>query len=228
MIVTEEKKTVYGFFNKMLFAAFALTVFCGNCLLCLLNPFIRIWLTESYLLPQTVVIVAIISFYLTSMRKPVLIFKEAYGFFKNDRYRPLLESGINIAISLGLCKGLGLGLEGILLGPVLSYLLSAFWIEPYILFKNGFRMELGLYFKRYAIYAVFATSVFSLTATICKWISPSIKGFLLSGVLCVLVACGSIIVVFGRTEEFKWFSDIALRVIKRFLKKRWRGESSND
>lgn len=223
MIVTEEKKTVYGFFNKMLFAAFALTVFCGNCLLCLLNPFIRIWLTESYLLPQTVVIVAIISFYLTSMRKPVLIFKEAYGFFKNDRYRPLLESGINIAISLGLCKGLGLGLEGILLGPVLSYLLSTFWIEPYILFKNGFRMELRLYFKRYAIYAVFATSVFSLSATICKWVSPSIKGFLLSGVLCVLVACGSIIVVFGRTEEFIWFSNIALRVIKRFLKNDRRG-----
>ena len=217
MIVTEEKKNVYSFFNKMLFAAFFLTAFCGNCLLCLLNPFIRIWLTDSYLLPQTVVVVAIISFYLTNMRKPVLIFKEAYGFFKNDKYRPLIESGLNIAISLCLCKMLGLGLEGILLGSVLSYLISAFWIEPYILFKNGFQMELRLYFKRYLLYAVFTAMIFSVSVIICNFIKPGIAGFLLTGIVSVLVAIGSIVVAFRKTDEFRWFPDIAIRMAKRLL-----------
>lgn len=217
MIVTEGEKKIYNFFNKMLFASFFLTVLCGNCLLCLLNPFIRMWLTDSFLLPQTAVIVTIISFYLTNMRKPVLIFKEAYGFFKNDRYRPLVESGINIAISLGLCKILGLGLEGILLGPVLSYLISAFWIEPYILFKNGFHMDLKLYFKRYLVYVAFTVVVFSVSATICSSIKPDITGFFLSGVICVLASVGSVVVVFRRTDEFRWFADIVFRMVKRYL-----------
>ena len=149
LIATENSENVYNFFEKMLFISFVMTCFFGTGLLCMLNPFIYIWLGDSFILPHDAVIISIVNFYLVNMRKPVLIFKEAYGLFQRDRFRPLVESFINIATALVLCNVLDWGIVGVLLGISIAYMLTTFWVEPYILFKYGLKHEILSYFKQY-------------------------------------------------------------------------------
>ena len=219
LIVTESEDTVYSFFDKLQFVSFVMTCFCGGCLLCLLNPFIYLWIGDSFQLSYGVVSIAILNFYLTNMRKPILIFKEAYGFFKHDRFRPLIESGINIAVSLTLCFGAKMGLEGVLLGTTIAYLLTTFWIEPYVLFKNGFHKECSVFFVKYIGYIGFTAVIMFISAYLCSLLGSGILAFLLSGVISVVVSIGSIIVVYSKTEAYQWFASIVNRFVRRILQK---------
>lgn len=216
LIATENSENVYNFFEKMLFISFVMTCFFGTGLLCMLNPFIYIWLGDSFILPHDAVIISIVNFYLVNMRKPVLIFKEAYGLFQRDRFRPLVESFINIATALVLCNVLDWGIVGVLLGISIAYMLTTFWVEPYILFKYGLKHEILSYFKQYIGYALCTTAVMVISVFLCGLIPAGILGFILSGIICTLVSLMTIVLLFHKTAAYQWTWQLFLRVFRRF------------
>jgi O-antigen/teichoic acid export membrane protein len=107
--------------------------FCG--LYVLFNPFVELWVGKEYLFSDTVVAAMAFSFYLTYMRKAVCMFKDATGLYWNDRYKPLAESVINLVASIYLT--IHYGVVGVVVGGIISTLLTCFWVEPYVLFNNG-------------------------------------------------------------------------------------------
>ena len=206
LIATEKNDVVQNMFDKMLFMSFVMTCFCSCCLTCLLNPFIELWIGTSYQLAYCVVIIAVINFYLTNMRKPVLIFKEAYGFFKNDRFRPLIESAISVTASLILCLAFKMELVGVLLGTVVAYMTTTFWIEPYILYRHGFKSSCRIYFVKYIKYTLFTSAMITVAVLATHFFSHTVMGFIVSMVTSAAIPVVGIYVIYRRTDEFKWFS----------------------
>lgn len=92
----------------------------------------------------------VIVFYLGFMRKTALTFKDAYGLFWNDRYKPLVESVVNLGVSIVLGKLIGI--NGIFLGTIISTVTTCLWIEPYVLFKHAFHKKLHVYFGHFLKY----------------------------------------------------------------------------
>lgn len=74
------------------------------CLVVLFNPFISLWLGADYLFSMPIVLLIVLSFYVTGMRQSVLTFREAMGLYWYDRHKPLFESAINLAVSILLAK----------------------------------------------------------------------------------------------------------------------------
>lgn len=223
LIATESDDRVNLIFERMLFVSFVMSCICGNCLLCLLTPFIKIWLGNTFLLPFEVVLISVINFYIVSMRKPVLIFKEAYGFFKQDKYRPIIESGISVLSSLYLCKKMGLGVSGILMGISISYFLTTFWIEPYILYGKGLHKNVRIYFTTYFSYVVSSVAIMSISAIISSFIKQNIIGFLFTGFICVAIPFVAIICIYYRTEVCQWYISALLdtgRAVKKIIKRK--------
>lgn len=219
LIATENSERVFDFFKKMLFISFVMSCFFGTGLLCMLNSFIRLWLGNTFVLSNNVVIVSIVNFYLVNMRKPVLIFKEAYGLFQKDRFRPLLESFINIGTAFILCNILNWGIVGILLGISISYMLTTFWIEPYILFKYGLKRDMLIYFKQYICYALCTMVVMVISVFLCDLMPVGILGFILSGIICTFVSLLAFVLLFHKTAAYQWtwrlFSDAFRRFYMR-------------
>ena len=91
-----------------------------------------------------IVLLIVLSFYVTGMRQSVLTFREAMGLYWYDRHKPLFESAINLAVSILLAKPFGI--VGIFIGTVVSTLSTCTWVEPYILFRHGFGAPVGKYF----------------------------------------------------------------------------------
>lgn len=185
----------------------------------MLNPFIYIWLGDTFILPRNTVIISIVNFYLVNMRKPVLIFKEAYGLFQRDRFRPLVESFINIATALVLCNVLDWGIVGVLLGISIAYMLTTFWVEPYVLFKYGLKHEILSYFKQYIGYALCTTAVMMISSFLCGLMPAGILGFILSGIICMLVSLVTIVLLFHKTTAYQWTWQLFLRVFRKFCVK---------
>ena len=185
----------------------AMIVSCGFHVL--LNQLIELWLGERFLFDAIIVNWLIVNFYLMYMRKAVNTFKDASGLYWNDRYKPLAEAVINLVASVYLT--IHYGVIGVIWGGIISTLLTCFWVEPYVLFRNSIEIKLKDYFKDYFKYAV----VTLLTAVFSKWLynklfsEVTVINFILGVILCLIISNSVCISVFRKREEMAYLRNIA-------------------
>lgn len=108
----------------------------------MINPFIRLWLGDGYLLGDNIIIAILITTFVGMIRGTNDQFIFGYGLFK-DTWAPLAESGIYVAVAI-IC-GYYFGLFGILMGSITSLIIIIGIWKPYFLFKQGFKMRLSVY-----------------------------------------------------------------------------------
>ena len=111
----------------------------------------KLWIGEKFLLAEMVLLVVVVNYYLSGMRQSCIIYNTTLGLFWNDRYKPLFEAAINLVASIFLIKKFGM--IGVFLGTVVSNLSTNVWVEPYLLYKYGFKRKLKrLFFTIWCIY----------------------------------------------------------------------------
>ena len=214
MVVEESSKKIKAFkFTEFITALQASICFCG--LYVLFNPFVELWVGKGYLFDEAVVTAMAFSFYLTYMRKAVLMFRDAAGLYWNDRYKPLAESIINLTASIYLT--IHYGVIGVMLGGIISTMLTCFWIEPYVLFNNGIDIKLKDYYIDYFKFTVVAFCV----ALVSKFIYTNLFNevilinFIAGMFLCVTVTLLLWGIVFRNREEMKYLINFVIRKIKK-------------
>jgi O-antigen/teichoic acid export membrane protein len=212
--VTESEDRAHFIFRCLNLVGFWLYGFSAICLINLFNPFIELWLGKEYLFSISLVLVIVINFYLTGMRRSVTTYKDALGLYWQDRYKPIFESIINLTISIVLVKEYGV--IGVFIGTVISTLTTCFWIEPYVLFKHGFHKSAKNYFVRYILY-----TLVMLLAGIVTWIftnmiqDGSVSSFIIKTFICIIIPNVVFIIAFYKTPEFKYL----VGILKSFNKK---------
>ena len=192
--------------------------FSAVCLVVLFNPFISLWLGADYLFSMPIVLLIVLSFYVTGMRQSVLTFREAMGLYWYDRHKPLFESAINLAVSILLAKPFGI--VGIFIGTVVSTLSTCTWVEPYILFRHGFGTPVGKYFARYALNVLLTAAAGAATWYICALLPAA--GFGAFGVkvlLCCVLPNLFFLLVYGKTSEFRDFLTLGKSVLGKRMHK---------
>ena len=197
----EKQKQVFKNINFLNFWIFS---FATICLLILFNPFIEIWVGSEYLLPMSVVIVLAINFYMAGVRNCILTFREAKGLFYKDRYKSVIEALINLVVSIILAKQFGI--LGVFIGTTISFVLTCLWVEPYILFKDGFKSKPKEYFLDYFK----KISLTFLVGGVLYYITSIIHGnlylvFTIKLVICVLTSNIIYILLYRKTPEFNYF-----------------------
>ena len=214
LIAIEDKQTSLNTFWKIMFLDSWLYGNCTICFLCLAQDFIRLCFGENYLVSTNILIIIIINFYLTGIRKCVITFKDAYGLFSQNWYMPLLEAIINLLVSIGLV--LKFGVIGVLIGTTISSLLVPVWSEPYILFHYGFQQTVIDYWKQYSKYL----SLLIFSAIIAWYISSLIPyipvvSFLLKGICCLFITNITFYLVLRKEQNMKYFLNL-YKIFKKF------------
>lgn len=119
------------------------------------QPFITLWIGEDYLLPTSTVIIITSILYINLSRKAVETYINAYGFY-SDIYAPVIEATLNISLSILL--GYFFGLNGILLGVLISLVIVILGWKPIFLFcvnlKYGYARYVRNYLKHLLLTAV--------------------------------------------------------------------------
>lgn len=207
MNVETSKEHLYDRFRKIFYGNFWIHTFCSICLYFLLNPFIEIWIGSQYVFDSYVVFIIVLMFYFEGMRDTVLNFKDAMGFFSQDKYKAIIEAVLNIFISIILA--MKFGIIGIFLGTICSMLCTCIWVEPYVVFKYGFGLNVKIYFKIYFKYVVIGIISFVLTYFANILIrGNSVVSFIIRFFVTVCVSNMVIILSTLKTEEFRYFLNI--------------------
>ncbi|MGL5056236.1 MAG: lipopolysaccharide biosynthesis protein [Fusobacteriaceae bacterium] len=202
---TNNKDKIYDYWKRIYIIYTFISTIIIFCTYILINPFVKLWLGDTYLLPQLTVILILINFFIQVTRGPIEIFKTNSGFF-DDTYAPALEAGINLVISLILVQRMGL--NGVLIGTLASNVVVVLFLKPILTFKRCFEKSADDYIKDFSKNIISSLTVFlllnllfkkiNLIASINSWTNFVISGFLIF-ILTTIVSC----VVFLLNKDFR-------------------------
>lgn len=211
-LVTETIEKNYKDFKKLTFVNFWLVFWCAICLLCLYQPFMKLWAGEELLLPFSVVLLIVIYFIGYQGRKIVITYKDAAGLWWEDRFRPLVMAATNLIFNLILVQFIGIW--GIVLSTILSLLVSIPW-ETYTVFKYVFKRSPKEYVMLVARYAIVFLLAAGVTYAACMIVNDGILALLVRACICVVVPNMIFLLFFHKQPEFQEAKKLFMRMLKR-------------
>lgn len=151
LVATASKEKLYEIFKLYRFIAFWIYGFSAIAFYTLLSPFISLWLGENMLLGNEVILLIVINFYMLGHRIVINNLKAAAGVFNQDKYVAILQSVVNIVVSIIAVQLIGL--PGVFVGTIAQGTLSTI-LKPIIVYKAVFERPAIQYFIDAVRYAV--------------------------------------------------------------------------
>ena len=147
-----------------------ISCFCTVCLVCLYQPFMKLWVGGGLLLPTHIMICFCTYFYALRIGDIRSLYVTGAGLWWEERYRSIIEAALNIILNIVLGKMLGL--LGIILGTLLSLFLLNILYGSGIVFKYYFNKKwLHEYFKMHLRYAFVTFILCAISYMICSKIA---------------------------------------------------------
>ncbi len=202
-LVMESKEANYRDLEKI--SLLFLWVLCvsSSMLLCLYQPFIKVWMGEESMLASGLVICFVVYYYSMGANKLINMFKDAAGIWRVDRWRPLTAALVNLSLNLITVRFMGL------YGVLLSSVVSIVFIQIPWLFHNLFRevfprQFMGRYIKLFCVAAAAALVSCAASRCLCGLFELSVWATLfLNAAISFLVPNICCLVLYGRDPVFR-------------------------
>mgnify|MGYP004573360587 FL=1 len=215
LLVEGNCKKSYEIYKNMLMINSILFTFATTEIICLIEPFIKVWIGEQYILSKVVLIILMVNFYIQGMRKTCLVFKMAAGIFHEDRYFPIIESIINIIVSVILVKIIGL--PGVFLGTIVSTLPVILISYPKYVYIPLFHKSFWNYVKENAYYYILAFITVSIAMIVTSYININnlIVKLIVNAITSSIIFAIMQYIFFHNKSEYKYLKNM----LKNFILK---------
>ena len=199
-LVVESVEKNYKDFEVLNFINSWIVMFCTTCLLCLYQPFMRIWVHEPLMLDNYVVFLLVVYFYIYSIRRLGLTYKDAKGIWWEDRFRPYVMMIVNVIGNIYMVQIIGI--YGVVLSTIFGMLVAFPW-ETYTIFKYIFNRSAKQYYKKMGVYTVVTVIIAVITFLICNTFGDTAMDIILRLIICAIVPNILFVGFFYRKHEFK-------------------------
>ena len=213
-LVTESSEKNYNDFKKFTFIICFILCICCCCFVGLYQPFMKLWVGKKFMLSFSFVILFCILFYCLELAMVWATVKDAAGLWHSDRFRPLIGACANLIMNIVLVQVIGL--YGIILSTVFSYIfISMPWLI-HNLFKFLYNESLKVYLKDLSMYILVAILATTITTIICRKITfVGIFELVFKGIISIIIPVSIEILCYRKKEEFKE----SIKLVKKMLKK---------
>lgn len=203
-IAEHDKIETYYYFRIInIFYCFMATFF-TFCTYILVNSFIILWLGEGKYLSNFTLKLICFNFWTFLFRWILEKFKEGCGFF-DDIKVPVFESLINFIFSILLV--FKLGLNGIIIGTIISNIIIVLIYKPILVFKRCFEKGYEEYMKLYGNYLIIIIFCFiSLNLTVKPFIQEQISSWynwILYAFKISIISLINITIIFLMNNDFR-------------------------
>lgn len=176
---------------------------CAVCILCMIQPFMRLWLGGEMMLPDGTAMLFAVYFYVLKMSDIRSLYGEAAGVWWEMRYISVAETAANLLLNWILIRLMGL--PGIVIATLISYFVFNFAGGALVLFRVYFEGSgLGRYFLEHLKYAAVTAAVSVVTLRACGRIrAEGLAGFFLTAAVCAVLPNLLYGLVYFRTKIFR-------------------------
>lgn len=205
-IVVHDMEKNYQDMKKFNFIYMLISGWATIFLLCLYQPFMKLWMGEQYLFDFKIVVLFCVYFYCLEIGVIRASYSDATGLWWENRNRAILETICNIVLNILLGKLWGV--YGIICGTLFSLLLINFGMGSQILYKHYFKThKVSEYFKSHFIYAVITIIVASITYVLCSLVElQGILDFMVKGIICTVIPILLYALFYMKTNLFHYFT----------------------
>lgn len=227
LTVEEDDESVFRVYKTLQFLCFWLYSFCSVGFMVVFTPFMETWASiagkpaEELVIPMAMLLVFTANFYMGGMRRVILTFRDAMGLYWYDRYKPIFEVIINLIVSIVLV--IYIGAIGVMIGTLVSTMTTCFWVEPLVTYKYGFHRKVRHYFGLFTKYTLTTIIVGGFTYWVCHFINMGgILEVVLKILACTALYNGIILLLYGRTMEFKILWDETMKILKGWYERKFK------
>ena len=220
LVEKDVEERSYEVFKKLFFISFWIAFFCVVSMYILLNPFANIiWFSDDLLLSKFTIACIVANSFLACLTVPFQSFRTSAGLFVYGKYRPVIMAVLNIVISLILVYPLGV--NGVLLGTIISRVVTQTWYDPYLVFKRVFKRSVKPFYFQFWGYILLTIGCCWGTQIITEVLVVGNKyiDFIIDTMCCVILPNLVMVILFYRTEEYKYFVQLLKDIIYRLIKK---------
>ena len=202
-LVMESKEKNYRDLEKISLLFLWVLGVSSSMLLCMYQPFIRIWMGEDNMFAVGLVFCFVIYYYSMGANKLINMFKDAAGIWRVDRWRPLTAAMVNLGLNLLTVRWLGL------YGVLLSSIVSIVFIQIPWLFHNLFREVfpqqcMGKYIRLFCGLTTVSLISCGISWLVCRLFSLNVWATLfLNAAVSFLVPNLCCFAVYGRKPVFR-------------------------
>jgi O-antigen/teichoic acid export membrane protein len=202
LVASESRERIHTVFRTIFLVNFIIVSISVIVLANVITPFIGWWLGSDYLLDGATQAIILVNMYIFGMRSSALTFKVKSGIFVQDRFSPLIQGVINLALSLVFVRWWGIA--GVLAATTVSVLAVGFWQYPRLIYKHTFHRPLKGYFARWAAYSALGAVALVVSRLVCSlMVEGGLWPVVGRGVVSVLVPTAIYRVALHRTDEMK-------------------------
>ena len=178
------------------------------CLLCLFQPFMKLWMGSDMMLPFGAVILICIYFYVLKMGDIKYLYNTANGLWWKLKWRSIVETLLNVALNIILGKIWGV--YGIILATTISLIICSYIWGAHILFKECFdRSKLVSFFLYHIKYLIVTVVICFVTYNISRFAVRRLSGlnhillFILNVIITITVSVILYYLIYFKTNIFK-------------------------
>lgn len=222
LLIENNKEKNYSIYKRISFLNFWLYTVASICMFYLIQNFIMLWLGEKYLFDLSIVFVLSINFWQTGMRGALGTFKNASGIYYEDRYVPLVESIINIVVSISLTYLYGI--IGVFIGTFISSLVIFLYSFPILVYRPLFDKGYLIYVKEMWSYIfgwILSFIGVHVAVKFYEYINIG-NGYLSFGIKAVMVFVVvnlTVVLQYHKNEEFQYYKKLIITSIGCLRKK---------
>lgn len=208
----DRNRKIFGTINEMYYWIATIS---AVCFVVLYQPFIELWIGTEMMLPFSVALLLALLFFVLQVNNAVGVYKGALGMWWEDRYRPIISAGVNLALNIWLSKVWGL--EGVIVSSIVANIFVDFPYVTIILFKNyfksgGLKYIIGQYVKIVLMVPVIYLAYVSAQFVCCD----GYIGLVLKLLVCFIVGNMTFILINSSRKEFR---DNVVPIVKTIKRK---------
>lgn len=214
-VSTKNKDEQYKMFNILETYNFWIVSFCAICFVILIPNFVSICFGDDYVLSFSILICAVLDFYTSNIRQTLWIYRETTGIFKKTRHITLVTSAINLVLSVIL--GHFYGLVGIIGATIISRFIYAWWKEPYIIYKDYFKMSPKKYYIDYIKRFILMIVICGLTYIVCNLIQVAniYIVFAMRISICLVIPTSCLLIIYRKSEATIYLKNSLCKILKK-------------
>ncbi len=185
-LVSESVEKNYNNLTKMEFLHNIVTTACTVYMLCLYQPFMKLWMGEKLMFSNPLMMLFVLYFYIRAMSEVRNAYFSALGYWWKAKWIFVVEA--IVVIALMVCLGKTIGVAGIILAPSISIVTVNYIGITNLLFKEYFGKGRKVFYINRIIYTLI-TIIICVAAYYCSNLIPyeGIPGLIVRLLVCTLV-----------------------------------------
>lgn len=202
-VVLDSAENNYKTMKKIDYLFILMAGWCSICMLCLYQPFMRVWVGEQYEFGLTTVVLMCMYFYVIEIGVIRGVYFSAAGLWWQGKHITICEVIANIVLNYFLGKYFGI--NGIIMATLITLFVINFCWGSGVVFKHYFKNNDRVnYCLRHVKYAAVTFVIGSVTYGLCSIVSLNkYLTILYRGAVCVVVPTFLYVAVYCRTKEYK-------------------------